>query len=237
MDKGGDHTAAWRDLVARLELPSPVDPASAPWPDRENLRSAVAEPEAASRPDSPGNQPSSAASQPESTAGSDAPAGRRRVIRPASFLRSADPADGSPLSRASGMPEMPQMPGMPGESDWRCGERTAGNDGYLDEPTTPDLGFLDFDDDDWVGQDDLNNRYVPPPLPPQPNLDPVAKGAWTALFGGPGYLLLAAILGWQTPGWAQLAAVLAFVVGFVVLISRLGDGPSRRDGPDQGAVV
>jgi hypothetical protein len=27
------------------------------------------------------------------------------------------------------------------------------------------------------------------------------------------------------------------VSGFVILVSRLGDGPSRRDGPDQGAVV
>lgn len=225
MDKGGDHAAAWRDLVARLELPSPVDPASAPWPDRENLRSAVAKPEAASQPDS---------------AGSDTPAGRSRVIRPASFMRPADPADGSPLSGWSGMPGISGLPGMPGgsgRSGSRRAERTAGTDDYLDQPTTPDLGFLNFDDDDWAEEDYLDDRYVPPPLQPQPSLDPVAKGAWTALFVGPGYLLLATILGWQTPGWAQLAAVVAFVAGFVVLISRLGDGPSRRDGPDQGAVV
>jgi hypothetical protein len=65
----------------------------------------------------------------------------------------------------------------------------------------------------------------------------VAKGAWAALFGGPGYLFIATTLGWQVPGWAELAAIVAFVTGFVVLVSRLGDGPSRRDGPDQGAVV
>jgi hypothetical protein len=98
----------------------------------------------------------------------------------------------------------------------------------------PDLGFVDFDISD---DDDQDERYVPPYVPPQPKLDPVAKGAWTALFGGPGYLFLATTLGWQVPGWAELGAIVAFITGFVILVSRLGDGPSRRDGPDQGAVV
>jgi hypothetical protein len=101
--------------------------------------------------------------------------------------------------------------------------------------THPDLGRLelaDGDDDEIAGE-----RYVPPEVPPLPKLDPVARGAWTALFGGPGYLFIATALSWQIPGWAELAAIIAFVAGFVVLVSRLGDGPSRRDGPDQGAVV
>ena len=38
-DQSGDQ-AAWRALVARLELPSAVDPANPPWPDRENLHPA-----------------------------------------------------------------------------------------------------------------------------------------------------------------------------------------------------
>ena len=45
------------------------------------------------------------------------------------------------------------------------------------------------------------------------------------------------LVGWQTPRWMALVAVIAFVVGFIVLVFRLGDGPSKRDGPDQGAVV
>ena len=91
---------------------------------------------------------------------------------------------------------------------------------------------------DWeeLGED-ADERYIPPAVPPQPKLDPVARGAWTALFGGPGYLFIATTLEWQVPGWAELAAIIAFIAGFVVLVSRLGDGPSRRDGPDQGAVV
>jgi hypothetical protein len=94
----------------------------------------------------------------------------------------------------------------------------------LDEPREGDL-------------DEEDDRYIPPPLPPQPGLDPVAKSAWLALFGGPGYLLVATLLSWQIPGWAALTAVVAFVAGFVVLVFRLGDGPSKRDGPDHGAVV
>jgi hypothetical protein len=90
------------------------------------------------------------------------------------------------------------------------------------------------------GDNDLgewDEPYIPPPLPPGPKLDPVAKGAWLALFGGPGYLLLATLLNWQISGWAALTAAIAFVTGFIVLVFRLGDGPSKRDGPDQGAVV
>jgi hypothetical protein len=85
--------------------------------------------------------------------------------------------------------------------------------------------------------DDTDEHYVPPPPPPLPHLDSVAKGAWTALFGGPGYLLVATLIGWTVPGWAALLAIAAFVAGFVVLVLRLGDGPSRGSGPDNGAVL
>ena len=85
--------------------------------------------------------------------------------------------------------------------------------------------------------DDADEHFIPPPPPPLPHLDSVAKGAWTALFGGPIYLLVATLVGWTVPGWAALAAIVAFVAGFVVLVLRLGDGPSRGSGPDNGAVL
>ena len=85
--------------------------------------------------------------------------------------------------------------------------------------------------------DDTDEHYVPPPPPPLPHLDPVAKGAWTALFGGPAYLLIATLVGWTVAGWTALLAIAAFVGGFVVLVLRLGDGPSRGSGPDNGAVL
>ena len=85
--------------------------------------------------------------------------------------------------------------------------------------------------------DDTEEHFIPPPPPPLPNLDPIAKGAWTALFGGPAYLLVTTLVGWTVPSWAALLAVMAFVGGFAVIVIRLGDGPSRGAGPDNGAVL
>jgi hypothetical protein len=85
--------------------------------------------------------------------------------------------------------------------------------------------------------DEGDEHFVPPPPPPLPHLDPVAKGAWTALFGGPAYLLFTMFMGWEVPGWAALLAVMAFVGGFATVVLRLGDGPSRGSGPDNGAVL
>lgn len=82
-----------------------------------------------------------------------------------------------------------------------------------------------------------DDHYVPPAPPPLPRLDPVSKGAWTALFAGPGYLLLAVLLGWVVPGWAAFCAVAAFVGGFATLVIRMGDRPPTDSGPDGGAVV
>jgi hypothetical protein len=85
--------------------------------------------------------------------------------------------------------------------------------------------------------DSGDERFVPPVPPPLPRLDPISKGAWAALFGGPGYLLLAVLLGWQIPGWAAFGAVGAFVGGFAALVVRMGDRPPEDGGPDDGAVV
>ncbi len=241
--------------MARLEIGSAVDPADAPWPDRENLHPSahpaaastgtgsapdLASPPAASRPAADqagqaadqagqaGHRPPTAAPEDDGrpgesepgagSPGARGPADRSRVIRPAGstwvFRPACEPA-GDAATGPLGQPgpdELADIFGPAGPRDYE-----------LDEPSDDDL-----DDDD---------RYIPPPLPPQPKLDPVAKGAWIALFGGPGYLLLGTLLSWQIAGWAALTAVIAFVTGFIVLVIRLGDGPSKRDGPDQGAVV
>ena len=82
-----------------------------------------------------------------------------------------------------------------------------------------------------------DEHYVPPDPPPLPRLDPVTKGAWAALFGGPGYLLLAVLLGWVVPSWAAFCAVAAFVGGFATLVVRMAERPPGDSGPDDGAVV
>jgi hypothetical protein len=85
---------------------------------------------------------------------------------------------------------------------------------------------------------DDEEHYVPPAPPPLPRLDPLTKGAWAALFGGPGYLVVATAAGWSVPGLAAFCAVAAFVAGFAVLVLRMNDpGPGGPDDGDDGAVV
>jgi len=161
--------AAWRDLVARYDMPAADPPDAVPWPDREGLAPPACDEGPAGR--TPGSE-------------------RTRVIRPAA------PSAPSPV-----LPPADAEAVSPGEKD------------------------------------DAEEHYVPPPPPPLPHLDPVTKGAWTALFGGPAYLLAATLIGWPIPGWAALLAVVAFVGGFALIVLRLGDGPSRGAGPDNGAVL
>jgi hypothetical protein len=80
------------------------------------------------------------------------------------------------------------------------------------------------------------DQYVPDPLPP-PQLEPVAKGAWAAVVGGPLYLLIGWVLGWDITGFGALLAVAATIGGFVILVLKLGDRPSRGDDDDHGAVL
>ncbi|ADG88030.1 hypothetical protein TBS_02900 [Thermobispora bispora] len=86
-------------------------------------------------------------------------------------------------------------------------------------------------------EDDDDDHFVPPPPPPLPKGDAISRLSWAALFGGPAYLLLAAMLGWPMDGWIVFAAVAAFIAGFVTLVVRLGDGPPPDSGWDNGAVV
>jgi hypothetical protein len=88
-----------------------------------------------------------------------------------------------------------------------------------------------------AGPEMQEEHYFPPPPPPLPKLDPLAKGAWAALFGGPAYLLIATAVGWTVPAVAAFFAIGAFVGGFAVLVMRMGDEPRDGDGPDDGAVV
>ena len=130
-------------------------------------------------------------------------------------------------------PARDQPPGWNFGAITRSGGEIPASDAPIDATTRFDLGWPELGE----GYDNADDRYVPPHVPPQPKLDPVARGAGTAIVGGPGYLFIATTLSWQISGWAAFAAITAFVAGFVVLVARLGDGPSRRDGPDQGAVV
>ena len=88
------------------------------------------------------------------------------------------------------------------------------------------------------GREDEEEHFIPPAPPPLPKLDPIAKGAWAALFGGPGYLMVATAAGWSVSGLAAFCAVAAFVAGFAILVLRMHEpGPGGPDDGDDGAVV
>ncbi|HET9657833.1 MAG TPA: hypothetical protein VFP72_20945, partial [Kineosporiaceae bacterium] len=77
--------------------------------------------------------------------------------------------------------------------------------------------------------------YVPPEPPPIGRGDFITTFAWVCVLGGPSFLLVAAVVWRDLPGWLLLAALAAFVGGFVLLVARLPGEPP--DDPDDGAVV
>lgn len=281
-DEGRDQ-AAWRDLVARLELMSPIDPEDAPWPDRENLpakpQSSATRQLSADDLFAPSESKAgeageaTASSKPDETIG----AADGEATAPAATVEQAEPkvapddpgspsgesdAQGSgtetkrdarperpPTNRsriirpAAGYPRFGRViPRQVGPSahahDQDAARRGGAFDPLDDAGRTGTGGPRDFslaDDTEFDFGD--GDRYIPPPLPPMGRVDPVAAIGWAALFGGPAYLLISMLADWQTPRWTALIAVIGFVAGFIVLVFRLGDSQSKRDGPDQGAVV
>jgi hypothetical protein len=102
----------------------------------------------------------------------------------------------------------------------------------------PAGGTSDIEAADPATPADDDEHYIPPAPPPLPRLDPLAKGAWTALFGGPCYLVVATAAGWSVSGFAAFCAVAAFVAGFTILVLRMHDpSPGGPDDGDDGAVV
>jgi hypothetical protein len=238
----GDEAAAWRDLIARFDLPADVDPAHVPWPDAENLSDPATAP-----------QPSGALDQ-------DQPTADRREQRPAD-PRERRPADSTDVRPADSRDERPPDPRDVRPAD--LGHKQQPADGNEQQPADAhrDRPVAGTDHAPWEesarerqdrarvirpaapGQqppaeadDDTADTYIPPPPPPLPSLDPVTKGAWTALAGGPAYLLVATIAGWQIPGWAALLAVIAFITGFTLIVLRMTDKRPEDDDND-GAVL
>ncbi len=204
--------SAWHDLIANFA--AEPDPAGGepPWPERENLPApSHAGPAADSGPDTDPDL------QLDLTDGSGP-----------EYDFGAGP-DGQPGPQ----PGRPDGPGPasagPGPSGTGPGTRSGRRPSQprIIRPASPAPPPPASDEED----------FVPPVPPPLPTLDPVAKGAWVALFGGPAYLLIATMAGWAVPGWAAFLAVAAFVAGFATLVIRMGDRPPRDSGPDDGAVL
>jgi hypothetical protein len=139
----------------------------------------------------------------------------------------------------AGPPPVKVTPTMPDVPDALPSEPPTNPSGL---PATPEqpwprLGPGPGPRDSARPEDTAEEHFVPPPAPPLPKLDPVTKGAWVALFGGPLYLLIATAVGWTVSGLAAFLAVAAFVSGFAILVLRMDNGGPRDSGPDDGAVV
>lgn len=127
------------------------------------------------------------------------------------------------------------------EQPWPDRENVAVEAGHEDddarEPGHEPQDEAEDDPDGSAEQADDEGHYVPPPPPPLPHGDALSRLSWVALFGGPAYLLLAAVLDWPMEGWIVFTAVAAFIGGFVTLVVRMGDGPPPDSGWDDGAVI
>ncbi|MFF4614441.1 hypothetical protein [Nonomuraea jabiensis] len=106
-----------------------------------------------------------------------------------------------------------------------------------EEPEPDEDSYKDSYKDSSDDEEGDEGHFEPPPPPPLPKLDLPTKLAWVALFGGPAYLLVAAMASWHMEGWALFTAVAAFIGGFVALVVRMGDGPPNDSGWDDGAVL
>ena len=230
--EAGDEEATWRDLVAQYRAPAAAD-GVAPWPVWEELPGAPpAAPGPADAPSSMGITDERGASRAPGTPGTGdsgtgrAPAAGRGPGTVRGPVAGGAPGNGQANPPAGGEdPDAAQPP--PRGWDPVPGVIPAQPQARIVRPAAP-APLPPAGDDE---------HYVPPVPPPLPRLDPVSKGAWAALFGGPGYLLLAVLLGWVVPSWAAFCAVGAFVGGFATLVVRMGDRPPGDSGPDDGAVV
>lgn len=139
------------------------------------------------------------------------------------------------------------------------GSATSGFDGSSDSAATttrPGLSYPDaHDHGDEVGDtaapaepDEPHSRrspehprpnddehFVPPAPPPIPRTDMITTLAWAGVFGTPVLFAGAYVFGQSVSGLVSMIAVIAFIGGFAVLISRLR-GHDPHD-PDSGAVV
>jgi hypothetical protein len=235
----GGEEAAWRDLIANYAAEPEADGGEMPWPERENLPG----PRRAGTLPGPGPEtdPSLILDLNDDTdpaldlgmdpGGTSDPGPAAGPIAPAApGQRDVPGADDPPPSTANG-PAV-NGPAAHGPASIGRNENPApagpprGGRPRIVRPASSVPPVPAGDED-----------FVPPVPPPLPSLDPMAKGAWAALFGGPGYLLLATMAGWAIPGWAAFLAVAAFVGGFATLVIRMGEKPPRDSGPDDGAVI
>ena len=233
--------AAWRDLIARFDVPADRTGASVPWPVSEDL------PEAPPSPADPAVTSSERGAAPADPAG--------RLADPAAT--SAEPGDGLAGPADLAGPSAEQGAGAAAEQGAGAAEARDASDagrqpdqlaGSATQSVNPATRFVipadrtrvirpAGDPRAYTPAEEEDEPYVPVPLPPPAKMDSVTKAALAGVVGGPGYLLIASLfLHWTISPEAAFVAVAAFVAGFVTLVVKLGDR-SGRDDDDNGAVL
>jgi hypothetical protein len=227
---GGDgEDAVWLDLVARFDAPAPAGEAP-PWPDREDLAGPVHV--TPTLPPAPEALPREPPTNPTGLPGLPV-LGGGPAMPDDTLPGTTGPGTTGPGNPGPGSDEV--LPDDRGFGNRGAGSGLPGN--LVPDPTLPDQP--------WPGprnmppaDDPASEHYVPPVPPPLPRLDPITKGAWLALFGGPLYLLISTAVGSAISGLAAFLAVAAFVGGFVILVLRMDNGrPPDSGSDDDGAVV
>ncbi|WP_436773944.1 hypothetical protein [Yinghuangia sp. YIM S09857] len=130
---------------------------------------------------------------------------------------------GGPSGRKSGVTR-------PGDGSFRVGVVSPGPRDWTPSDERPEDSEPDELDEDPEG------HFVPPPPPPLPKTDLATKTAWTALLGGPLFLLAVVLLGRPIGEWTTFLAIAVCGGGFIALVSRLRQDHDEDD-PDDGAVV
>lgn len=222
--------AAWRDLIARFDVPADRSGASVPWPVSEDL------------PEPPASPADPAVTSADRGAAPADPAGRLADSAASPAEQGTGPADlaGPSAEQGAGRAEPGDGPDAGRQPDQLGGTAT--------QPASPATRFAipadrtrvirsAGDPRAYTPPEEEDEPYVPVPLPPPARMDSVTKAALAGVVGGPGYLLIASLfLHWTISAEAAFVAVAAFVAGFVTLIVKLGDR-SGRDDDDNGAVL
>lgn len=232
-----DEDAAWRDLVARFEEPVTTT-GPAPWPERENVSGSRPQASREAGADGADRAYEAGDAQGELGAGPDqGPAGAPGDSggQGVEGTRGFDDEGVLGAFGADGTPGAFDTDGLAGKHEpdviqaARRGRRVPAHGTRARRVRARKAPPLVPDDEE---------HYIPPAPPPLPRLDPIAKGAWLALFGGPGYLVVTTAAGWSVSGIAAFLAVAAFVTGFAILVLRMNEpGPGGPDDGDDGAVV
>ena len=133
----------------------------------------------------------------------------------------ADPGDPRATPADPGDPRDPDT--SPSQApDLRTPDATAQPPGGQVEPAAEFFRFEPYDE-----------RFVPPPLPPPPDISTDRRFAWIGLIAPPVMLLIVVVLDYPLPGILTGALVAAFLASFGYLVATMSTEP--RDPDDDGA--